>query len=218
MGPDIVQRIAHAAAAGLTLLPLVCVAGSLEVTVEDARGQPLEGIGIVVDAPGEALPDAKPLHAVIDQRDEQFVPRVLIVRRGTEIAFPNTDRVQHHVYSFSPAKQFELPLYRGNQHPPVVFDHAGIAVLGCNIHDHMVGYVLVVDSPFFGFSGHDGRAAFPSLPDGPVEVIVWHPDLGVNFGEVNRTVGLSPGENSAAIRIDRTWQPRQEASLSWNDY
>ena len=93
-----------------------------------------------------------PPKAVIDQHHEQFVPRVLIVQRGTEVSFPNTDRVQHHVYSFSQTKQFELPLYRGNEHPPVMFDHAGVAVLGCNIHDHMVGYVLVVDSSHFGFT------------------------------------------------------------------
>jgi plastocyanin len=218
MGRDIVQRIAQVAAAGLALLPLSGFAGALEVTVTDARGQPLEGVGIVVEAPGATSPDVPPQPAVIDQRNEQFVPRVLIVRRGTVVAFPNTDRVQHHVYSFSPAKQFELPLYRGNQHPPVVFDEAGIAVLGCNIHDHMIGYVLVVDSPFFAFSGRDGQAHFSELPNDSVKVTVWHPDLGVNFGEVNRSVDLDAAQNRVEIRIDRAWQPRQEASLSWNDY
>lgn len=218
MGRHIVQRIAHAVAAGLLGPTLLAHAGSLEVTLQNPRGQPLEGIGVVVDAPGVMMTDGAPPHAVIDQRHEQFVPRVLIVRRGTEVSFPNTDRVQHHVYSFSPAKQFELPLYRGNEHPPVTFDRAGIAVLGCNIHDHMVGYVLVVDSPYFAFSDRDGRATFRGLPNDSVKVTVWHPDLGVGYGAINRTVSLGADDNQVDIRVDQPWRPPQEASLSWNDY
>lgn len=218
MGRNIVQRIAQAIAPGLALLPLLGHAGTLEVTLTDARGQPLEGIGIVIDAPGPVSTTAIPPHAVIDQRLEQFVPRVLIVERGTEVSFPNTDRVQHHVYSFSSAKQFELPLYRGNEHPPVVFDHSGIVVLGCNIHDHMVGYVLVVDSPRFAFSDHDGRAEFTGLPNDSVKVTIWHPDLGVGFGDINRTVTVGSDASRVDVRIDQTWRPQQETSLSWNDY
>jgi plastocyanin len=218
MSRKIVLRIAHRVAAGLALLPVLGHAGSLDVTLTDARGQLLEGIGIVVDAPGPVQTGATPPLAVIDQRHEQFVPRVLIVQRGTEVAFPNTDRVQHHVYSFSPAKQFELALYRGNEHPPVVFEHSGIVVLGCNIHDHMIGYVLVVDSPYFAFSGHDGRANFAGLPNDSVKVTVWHPDLGIGYGRINRTVDLASGEAHVDIRIDQAWRPQQEASLSWNDY
>jgi plastocyanin len=218
MDRNIVQRIAHAVAAGLTVLPLAGFAGALDVTLTDARGLPLEGIGIVVDATGPIPTRATPLKAVIDQRHEQFVPRVLIVQRGTEVSFPNTDRVQHHVYSFSPAKRFELPLYRGNEHPPVVFDHSGIVVLGCNIHDHMIGYVLVVDSPHFAFSAHDGHARFAGLPNDSVKVIVWHPDLDIGYGAINRTVDVGSDETHIDIHIDKTWRPRQEASLSWNDY
>jgi len=218
MGRDIVQRIAHAAAAALALLPSFAHSGALEVTLKDVRGQALEGIGIVVDAPGPVLTSTTRPQAVIDQRHEQFVPRVLIVQRGTEVSFPNTDRVQHHVYSFSPAKQFELPLYRGNEHPPVTFDQSGIVVLGCNIHDHMIGYVLVVDSPHFAFSGPDGRAEFSGLPNDSIKVTVWHPDLDVGYGDINRTVVIGADEARIDVRINQTWRPRQETALSWNDY
>jgi plastocyanin len=218
MGRNIVQRIAHGVATGIALLPLSGYTGSLDVTLTDAHGQPLDGIGIVVDAPGPVQTDATPPQAVIDQSHEQFVPRVLIVQRGTEVSFPNTDRVQHHVYSFSPAKRFELPLYRGNEHPPVVFDQSGIVVLGCNIHDHMIGYLLVVDSPHFAFSGHDGHADFSGLPNDSVKVTVWHPDLGVGYGQITRTVDLGSDETHINITIDQAWRPPREASLSWNDY
>ena len=146
------------------------------------------------------------------------MPRVTIVQRGTEVSFPNTDRVQHHVYSFSAAKQFELALYRGNEHPPVTFDRDGIAVLGCNIHDHMVGYVLIVDSRHFGFTDRDGRLVLDDLPNETVKVTVWHPDLDVEFGPINRTVDIKAGKNIADIHLDRAWQAAQETSLSWNDY
>ena len=193
-------------------------AGSLEIQITDARGKTAAGVGIVVDtSTPEPLPAVAP-KAVIDQRREQFVPRVTIVQRGTEVSFPNTDRVQHHVYSFSQAKQFELALYRGNEHPPVTFDHDGIAVLGCNIHDHMVGYVLIVDSPHFGFTDRDGRLVLTDLPNGPVKVTAWHPDIDVEFGPINRTVDIAPGKNTAEIRLDRSWQTSPETSLSWNDY
>jgi len=212
------QRIAYATACALALLPLPLRAGSLQIQLTDARDRSAEGIGVVVETTAPQPPPAKPPTAVMDQHREQFVPRVLIVQRGTEVSFPNTDRVQHHVYSFSPARQFELALYRGNEHPPVLFDQDGIVVLGCNIHDHMVGYVLVVDTPHFGFTDRDGRLVLNGLPNEPVKVTVWHPDLGVDFGAINRTIDLTTGKNTAQIQLDRVWQAKQEASLSWNDY
>jgi len=211
------QRIAGAAVFAMVLAPH-SQAGSLQIQLTDARDRNAEGIGVVVEtSTPEPLPTAPP-HAVMDQHREQFVPRVLIVQRGTQVSFPNTDRVQHHVYSFSPAKQFELALYRGNEHPPVTFDRDGIAVLGCNIHDHMVGYVLVVDSSHFGFTDRDGRLVLNGLPNEAVKVTVWHPDLGVDYGVINRTIDLTSGKNTAEIRLDQAWQSKQEASLSWNDY
>jgi plastocyanin len=212
------QRIARAAAFAAALLPPYSQAATLQIQLTDSRNRNAEGVGVVVETSSpEALPAAPP-KAVMDQRREQFVPRMLIVQRGTQVAFPNTDRVQHHVYSFSQAKQFELALYRGNEHPPVTFDRDGVAVLGCNIHDHMVGYVLVVDSSHFGLTDHDGRLVLSGLPNEAVKVTLWHPDLGVEYGEINRTVDLTSGNSAAVIQLDRAWQVKQEASLSWNDY
>ena len=212
------QRIACAAALIGALMPLRCAAGSLQIQLTDAHDRNAAGLGVVVETSTPEGAPTVPPKAVMDQRKEQFVPRLLIVQRGTEVSFPNTDRVQHHVYSFSPAKQFELALYRGNEHPPVTFDRDGIAVLGCNIHDHMVGYVLVVDSSHFGFTDRDGRLVLNDLPNETVKVTVWHPDLDVEYGAINRTIDLSSGRSTAQIRLDRVWHTKQEASLSWNDY
>ncbi len=77
----------------------------------------------------------------MDQQGHQFVPHLLVVQAGTEVTFPNSDNVSHHVYSFSPTKPFELPLYKGDVYPPVTFEKAGIVVVGCNIHDSMLGYI-----------------------------------------------------------------------------
>ena len=200
------------------LLPVWAHAQPFEVLVTDARDRPLQGIGVVVETTPTSPPPAIPPHAVIDQHDEQFVPRVSIVQRGTLIEFPNTDRVQHHVYSFSPVKRFELPLYRGNHHPPVLFDQTGIAVLGCNIHDHMVGYVLIVDTPYFAFSDGSGRARFASLPNDPVKVTVWHPDLRIGYGAISRSLTLDNDQRQLTISVPGSASARQETSLSWNDY
>jgi plastocyanin len=92
----------------------------------------------------------RPLAALeMAQQKKQFVPEVLVVPVGSEVRFPNHDTVRHHVYSFSPAKKFELKLYTGTPANPVLFDRPGVVVLGCNIHDQMVGWILVVDTPYY---------------------------------------------------------------------
>jgi hypothetical protein len=102
----------------------------------------------------------------MDQRDQQFAPHVLAVQRGTAVSFPNSDQIRHHVYSFSEPKRFELRLYSGVPADPVVFDRAGTVVLGCNIHDDMIGFVRVVDTPWFATSGEDGVARIEKVPAG----------------------------------------------------
>lgn len=112
--------------------------------------------------------------AEIAQVDRAFVPTVSVVQTGTAVAFPNRDKVRHHVYSFSPAKTFELKLYNGTPAEPVVFDKPGVVTLGCNIHDEMLAYVAVVDTPHFGKTGADGSGTL-DLPSGDWVVHAWHP-------------------------------------------
>lgn len=112
--------------------------------------------------------------AVMNQINKQFVPHVLVVKAGTDISFPNADNLFHHVYSFSPAKQFELKLYKEFNAEPLRFDSAGVVDIGCNIHDWMLGYIVVSDSPFFGKTDASGMVSV-QLPKGEYRVRFWHP-------------------------------------------
>jgi len=150
------------------------LAGSLEVIVKDDKGGP--GSDAVAYAVGAASAAPKK-HAVVDQRDKQFVPYVTAIQVGTAVSFPNSDNIRHHVYSFSPAKKFELPLYSGVPAEPVVFDKVGFVTLGCNIHDWMIAYVAVLPTPYFQVTRQDGRALLKDLPAGQYTVQVWHPGL-----------------------------------------
>src|SRR6202008_4939692 len=112
--------------------------------------------------------------AVMDQQGKEFVPFVLPVAVGTPVTFPNRDNIRHHVYSFSASKRCELPLYIGTPAAPVVFDKPGSVVLGCNIHDWMVGYVYVLATPYFVKTGPDGRAQLTNVAPGSYEACGWH--------------------------------------------
>lgn len=162
-------------ALGLGLFSTALSATGLRADMVDEAGQPLANAVLTLRGPLDAEPASS--KAIMDQRAQQFVPNVLAVRTGTAVSFPNSDDIRHHVYSFSPAKRFELRLYQGTPSEPVVFDKPGLVVLGCNIHDWMVGYVYVTDDPWFAVSDEQGRVAFDGLPAGRYAVSLWHPNV-----------------------------------------
>ena len=168
------------AAVAFSLLVLaVCHAGAatLQVQVKDAAGKPLADTVVyaISGAPFDARKPRAPV--AVEQVDREFVPYVTVIQAGTTVTFPNRDPILHHVYSFSPAKKFELPLYIGTPAAPVVFDKPGPVALGCNIHDWMVAYIYVVATPHFAKTTADGKAHLEGLPAGPYEARVWHPRL-----------------------------------------
>jgi plastocyanin len=154
-------------------MALPCAAAALDVSVVDDHGAPLglAAVFAIPDKPATAPPANRT--AVMDQSHKAFVPHVLVVQTGTSVDFPNNDTVSHHVYSFSEAKSFELPLYKGDHYPPLVFDKPGVVVLGCNIHDDMLGYIVVVDTPYFAITDRSGEAHIAALPAGGYTVRVW---------------------------------------------
>lgn len=165
-------------------------AAELHVTVRDARGQPLPGAVVMLESP-QASAAVRPMTGVeMVQRDKTFVPEVLVVTRGTPVAFPNHDTVRHHVYSLSPVKPFEIKLYAGTPANPIVFDRAGVAVLGCNIHDHMVAWVVVADTPYHARADARGEARLRAVPPGEYTLVVWHRDLPLGAAGVRRAVTL----------------------------
>ena len=182
------------------------VAGDIRATLRDQKGQPVED-AVVLAMPQDraAFAAAKPVRSVVDQVDREFVPYVRAIYVGTSVFFPNKDNIRHHVYSFSPAKKFELPLYSGSTAPPVQFDKPGVVVLGCNIHDWMIGYIYVADTPFFAKSEKDGQALLENLPPGEYQLRVWHPDLAQN--EQATVQRLSLGDKPAQANWSLTLKP-----------
>ena len=126
-------------------------AGSLSVMVKDGKGAPVSDAVVYAKSSATAARAGK--RDVIDQRNKQFIPYVTALQVGTSVLFPNKDNIRHHVYSLSPAKRFELPLYAGVPAEPVVFDHEGFVTLGCNIHDWMVAYIAVAGDAVFSNHG-----------------------------------------------------------------
>jgi plastocyanin len=162
-----------AALLSLSLAGGLAAAASLSVQVNDASGKPLAD-AIVYATAGAGGSASAGTRAEVAQEEREFVPRISVVQTGTSVSFPNQDNVEHDVYSFSPAKHFELKLYSGVPAHPVVFDKPGLVVLGCNIHDAMVAYVLVVDTPYFTRTDRSGHASLDGLPAGEYKVAAWH--------------------------------------------
>jgi plastocyanin len=159
-------------AAGLWLgVVAIAAATELQVTVQNAVGTPASNV--IVYATPRIPVTAVNGKAIIDQVDRQFVPRVSVIQTGTAVAFPNSDNIRHSVYSFSPSKVFTLKLYAGKPANPVVFDKPGIVVLGCNIHDNMLAWVLVVDTPFFARTDAGGIATLKNLNAGDYTLRAW---------------------------------------------
>jgi len=176
-------------------------AAEFSVSLSDVKGEPISNAVvslIPLDAPLPASPAVLP-NAQVLQQDGEFVPLVTAVRRGTRVDFPNRDQVQHHVYSLSSAKRFETPLHGGDTTYGEVLDKAGIVTIGCNIHDWMLAYIVVLDTPYFAISHEQGKASVGSLPTGRYRLEIWHPrllkpvteELIVNDGGTERSIQLA---------------------------
>lgn len=213
------SRVAVWAVALVCVLAAELALAATTVTIRDTTGHPVAGAGVAIEIAGGAGSVAGPLVAVMDQKNEQFVPDFLVVRTGTEVSFPNSDQVLHHVYSFSPARVFELPLYRGVLPSPVRFEREGIVTIGCNIHDHMVGHIWVVGTPVFALTDSEGRATLGDVPAGTHRLLAWHPLLG-RAGVVTSELVLGSDGGADAGLVLAVARPRHgNGALAWHaDY
>lgn len=175
-------------------------AAAVEVRVLDEQGRPLpEAIVWVQPGAGES----PPRHGVMDQVRRSFRPYILAVQVGSEVDFPNSDDINHHVYSFSPAKRFELRISPGDRGQSLRFDKAGLVTIGCNIHDWMLAYILVLDTPWFEQTDADGRAHI-ELPEGSDRrVYAWHPRIAEPGGQV----GVVLDGERIELRLKRPLKP-----------
>ncbi len=190
----------------LRLASLVCAfaagpAAALEVLVTNPAGQPLPDAVVFLDS-REARAAVKPAAGVeIAQVDKRFAPTVTVVPVGTAVSMPNRDTVRHHVYSFSAVKKFEIKLYVGTPAAPVVFDQPGIAVLGCNIHDQMAAWVLIVETPWYGRAGGDGRISLPQVPAGSYKLRAWHPSLPVGDPASEQALRVDSAQQQVVVKL-----------------
>jgi plastocyanin len=191
----------------LDLLPIACLgvliaqsaaATPVTVSVRTASGTPAEDAVIVFDSLDETPVPSRDT-VLIDQINKQFVPKVTILRTGTSVKFPNSDQIRHQVYSFSPAKTFSLKLYAGSPPTEIIFDKPGLVVLGCNIHDKMLAFVAVVDSPYFAKIDASGSATL-NLPRGHYHLRVWHPQL--TAAAPTQSVDIQEAPLSLSLPVD----------------
>lgn len=194
------RRLCAGVAAMACFGVLEAAAAQVEVRVHLPAGMPVEDAAVVIEPVSGHGPLPKQT-ARIEQIDREFVPYLSIVQRGAAVQFPNRDRTKHHVYSFSPAKTFEIKLYAGQPAKPVVFDKSGEVVLGCNIHDWMEAHVLVVDTPWFGKTGADGMVRIAGMPAGRYRLRVWHPRQKLAAAEQTVAIGAAPARTEFTLAV-----------------
>ncbi|HZR81147.1 MAG TPA: methylamine utilization protein [Candidatus Binatia bacterium] len=194
--------IALVAAVAAGAAPARTGAAEIVGRVVDGDGAPVADAVVFADVlPAGVHPPSATPTAVMDQVQKQFVPHVLPVVVGTQVAFPNRDQIHHHVYSFSRTKTFELPLYKGEDAPPVLFDRVGAVKVGCNIHDWMSGVILVVPTPYFAVTDASGSFALRDLPAGTYGLVAWH-ERQKSGEEARLTAVASVAPAPLAIALD----------------
>ncbi|WP_417440446.1 methylamine utilization protein [Idiomarina sp.] len=189
------------------------VADTVRVEILAADGQPLANAALLIES-RSAPAKVSSKQAVVDQVDKQFTPTVSAVQPGTDVVFPNSDNIRHHVYSFSEAKNFELKLYSDKEKPSVNFDKAGIVTLGCNIHDQMVAYVLVSDEYDIVVTNDQGIVELNlQESETPAEVRVWHYWMGDELSKAqNVQLTSDSGKLTGQVQVSPPMQEDKEPS------
>lgn len=205
----------------ITALCSACIsaaAATVTIAVSDASGHAVANavVSLSPDGSGQTISHL-PDKAIIDQRQETFIPLVVVVRRGGSVVFTNHDTTMHQVYSFAPIKQFQFVIKEGDVSDPVVFDTPGVAAIGCNIHDQMIAYVYVADAPFAAITDEGGHAVIPDVPDGSYRVATWHPQLPI--GQAEPVTALkAAGDSTLPITLPFDVMPMRSMKHMHMDY
>jgi plastocyanin len=145
-------------------------------TIRGPEGEPVADAAVLIEGPSAPAPHTA--HAVMEQRDQRFVPHVLAVAVGTTVDFPNHDPILHNVFSNSPAKKFDLGMYDQGVTRSVTFDTPGVVRIGCNVHPKMEAFVVVNPNPYVAVTDAHGEYTIRDVPPGNYQVRVWHESLG----------------------------------------
>lgn len=189
------------------------------IKITDMAGQPMNNAVISIRTDNPA-PVTKTI-ALMDQVDRKFVPRVLTVNQSDLVSFPNSDNVRHHVYSFSAPKVFEIKLYADVPEAPIEFAEPGIVVLGCNIHDDMIGYIYVTPPEFVSAVTDSLGESVIESSGNITEVRIWHERLSaVETDQITLTAqGLQnyqSGDSDYLIAINPELPPVETKASSHN--
>jgi plastocyanin len=214
---DRIIRLALLAALFMTQSSTVALARTIAVEVVGPDGDPVADV-VVYATYNAGRRETSSASAVMDQVDTRFVPHILAVQKGTSVEFPNSDVVAHHVYSFSKPNEFVLSLYKGDPHDPITFEHDGIVTLGCNIHDDMLAYIVVVDTDAFGKTDAGGTLNLV-IDDNATNIAVhiWSPR--VRDQDLTRLVDNDG--SMATFRLKKTLRPPHEPgseAVHWSEY
>ena len=164
-------------------------------------GKPIANAVVFVQEPAGSQPAATASPAIMDQFNKTFVPEMLPVAVGTQVRFPNRDQIRHHVYSFSRPKRFELPLYKGEDAPPVLFDKPGVVKIGCNIHDWMSAIILVLPNDRFAVTKEDGTFSLPGLDSGQYTITAWHAQSRDKTEDVAQRVAIADQDAQLTFKL-----------------
>ncbi len=209
-GPHIIRQGNVPTVRSLLLALLIAAAVNpaaaavLSIKVVTPEGRPVaDAVVTLKPVDGPATPPKVGRGYRVDQKDIQFHPFVSVVPVGAEVSFPNLDPTKHHVYSFSPAKRFELKLFAKDQSRSVVFDKSGVVSIGCNIHDQMSAYIFVTDTAWTAKTDASGVVTFRDAPARAVTAAVWHPSLRAPGGVMSRqlTPGAAPTTETFTARL-----------------
>lgn len=205
------MRISLVVALAPLLLSMPALSSELTVTVTlNGQNTPVKDAVVYLDKEGSTTP----VTAEIYQKDRAFHPHVLIIPTGSQVEFPNLDNTQHHVYSFSPAKTFDIELYVGIPEAPVTFDKPGIVELACNIHDQMRAFIVVTDTNIIRRTDENGQVVLPiNTADNlgnSITLNIWHPRLRNNTKPITRTIDV---RRPANISIDLMPEPTIDSSM-----
>lgn len=203
-----------------------CPLVATQVSLVDSNGKPVSGAVIAIGLASQ-LPNSTQTTAIMDQIDYQFVPKTLVINTQQWVDFPNSDDVRHHVYSFSATKPFEIRMFTGSEAPPIQFPVPGIVVLGCNIHDSMVGYIYVSDAKFHAMSNEAGIAQFSAQSaelapyintnTGLISATLWHPLLSpANTQRINITLNPALAEQTLVLDIVQATPQTKKATTGFS--
>tara|TARA_R100001377_G_scaffold84695_1_gene68858 strand:- start:977 stop:1678 length:702 start_codon:yes stop_codon:yes gene_type:complete len=200
-------------------------AAELRIALQDAdTGQPLANAVVEVRLPiGLQAQFAATDDYSVDQVEKEFVANVTVITVGSRVNFPNSDDILHHVYSFSPAKVFELPLYGNGQSVNFseIFEQPGVVEIGCNIHDWMLGYIYVAQTSLAVKTDDNGQALISGVPVGEFSVRIWHPRAPLDSAELEQRISFDDAQASnlrMALTLERDTRLRRAPNVSRTRY